>query len=215
MLVKLIRCEVPVDRCERSALGQEAWGALSTVDGFAGQIGGWDVSDSTRAVIVGFWRDDEAYGRFMDNIHDAIFAAHGQQGSYASSDVTLWQRELDIPGSSGSIANAITQAGLIRMVLCELKPGRRNHFVQIQRDIWNPGMAASGGLLDGAFSRHCDDEDRFSVCSLWRSESDHQRYRETEFHECRRAAHVEDDCASVTGMVVRCESSWKVVPARI
>ncbi len=214
MLVKLITCEVPDENLERFAAGQAAWSALAKVDGFLGQLGGWELSDWNRAVIVGLWRDAEAYNRFMSDAHDAIFESHGQQDSYTSSDISLWQSVLGIPGSLHALGQAVEQAGLIRIALCRLRPGRREHFVEVQRNTWNPGMAASGGLLCGVFSRHCDDEDRFAVCTLWSSEAEHRRYRETIFHELRRAARVEDDCSAVAGMLVGCEASWKVAAAQ-
>lgn len=210
MIVKFIVCEVRPERQEQFARGQEAWKELRRLDGFCGQVGGWMQANPNTAVIVAFWRDQTSYDRFMGEVHDEVFEKNGQKGTYTTSEVTLWNRVIDIPGTHAAVDRAVVQAGFIRLARCVLKPGREEHFLSVQREIWNPGMAAAGGMLAGVFNRAQSHQNHFLVCTLWRSESDHQNYRENHFADLRRRAEVPRDCESVTGFLVVVQPTWRV-----
>jgi len=68
---------------------QEHWREIATCDGFRGQLGGWSARQADRAWIVGFWRDQIALDRFMQDEHDAIMNRSKQSGMYTSIRVTF------------------------------------------------------------------------------------------------------------------------------
>jgi len=143
MIVKLIQVDVMPDLAERFSAGQQAWQALIGVEGFCGQTGGWALDNPSRAIIVGLWRDGACYEHFMTEVHDGVFAASGQTGTYGSSDVSLWSRVLDVPGRLENMPSAVDDGRFLRIALCRLKPDRREHFIDAQHTIWNPGMASA------------------------------------------------------------------------
>lgn len=210
MIVKLIICEVNGEQRERFSHSQEAWGELAGVDGFLGQTGGWELANRGRAVVIAFWRDPEVYSRFMSDVHDTIFKAHGQEGSYESISVSLWDQKRSIPGSAGQATDAIEPGRVIQIARCRVKPARQNHFIQVQQEVWSPGMAAAGGMLGGVFTASREDEDRFLVCTLWQSEDNHRNYQEKVLPGLERRAQADRDADSVAGLTVTVEPAWRV-----
>jgi len=212
MWIKLIQCRVPAENRERFARGQAQWGALSDIGGFCGQIGGWAINATDLAVIVGLWADRDTYETFMRDVHDRIFEGNGQRGTYDSIDVSLWNSLLPIPGTASPAAAAVRSAGVVRLARCHVKPDRTDHFIEAQRTIWNPGMAAAGGMLAGWFSRRHQNPDEFLVCTLWQDLHEHRRYREGLFAQLRRRAEVDHDCTHVDGRLISVADDWRVVP---
>ncbi len=210
MLIKLIQCRVSEDQRERFSRGQTQWCALSGCKGFCGQIGGWVVEDDGLAVIIGLWSDHDAYDTFMRDVHDRVLDVTGQRGTYDSIDVSLWDSVLSIPGSASSISAGIESAGAVRMAKCRVRPDRVAHFVEVQRTLWNPGMAASGGMLIGLFSESSGSEQEFLVCTLWQDLDAHRRYRNGVFTDLRRQAEVDQDCERVEGWIVSVQHEWCV-----
>lgn len=212
MIVKLIRCRVEDGAHDRFMSGQQRWRPLAQVQGFVGQIGGWRADDSDEAVIVGLWRDKASYEAFMSDVHDGLFERTGQKGSYASSEVSLWDSLLDMPGAESAMPAAMGRGALIRIALCEVLPDRREHFQQVQRDVWLPGMNAVPGMLAGVFSRSQQDESRYLVCTLWESAGAHAAYRADTLPALREQAEVKGDCRSMEGLIVPIEPSWRITP---
>lgn len=212
MLLKLIQCRVSDDTRKSFSEAQTHWRALGCCAGFGGQFGGWSAADSNLAVIVGVWSDESAYARFMRDVHDSIFEGHGQKGTYQSIDVSLWHEMFPISGAFPSIVSAVGSAGAVRLARCRLLPDREGHFLDAQRNIWNPGMAGAGGMLGGAFSRSTTQPNEFLVCTLWESLDAHQHYKNGPFSGLRRRAEVETDCDDLRGWVVTTESAWRVSP---
>ncbi len=213
MLIKLIQCQVNDDTRRSFSEAQMHWYALGCCAGFDGQLGGWSLLDPNLAVIVGLWRDESAYARFMRDVHDSIFESHGQEGTYQAIDVSLWIALFPISGAFPSIASAVPSAGAVRLARCRLMPGREDHFLEAQRNIWNPGMAGAGGMLGGACTRSTTQPNEFLVCTLWESLDAHQRYKSGSFPDLRRRPAVETDCEDLQGWVVTTEIAWRVTPS--
>ena len=211
MLIKLIQCRVSEDQREPFGRGQAQWCVLSGCSGFCGQFGGWVIEDEGLAVIIGLWSDDDAYDAFMRDVHDRVFDDNGQRGTYESIDVSLWDSVLPIPGSASSISAGIGSAGAVRLARCRVRPDRVDHFIEMQRTIWNPGMAAAGGMLTGLFSESSEREHEFLVCTLWQDLDAQRRYRHGTFAELRRLAEVDRDCVHVEGWIVSVADTWRVV----
>lgn len=213
MIVKLIDVRVKAKHRSRFAQGQRAWDVLKGESGFRGQIGGWDTRDTDRARIVGLWSDLVHYNRFMKEVHDPIFESNAQKGTFESTEVSIWDTVFEMPGIFDSVQPAIQQAQLIRIARCEVRSDRVEHFTCVQREIWMPGMAATGGMTAGLFCTGQGDPHRFLVCSFWETQADHQRYLDGPFPALRRRARVERDCERVTGSLTRVEPGWIVSPA--
>ena len=221
MFVKLIVCQVPEETRDRFTAGQRQWAALAGVDGFLGQVGGWQPSKATpaddaaehTAVIVGLWRDEDAYDHFMSDVHDSIFNANDQRGSYGAIDVTRWRRLLDIPGERATMPAAIAGGALLRLAHCTVRGERVDHFIEVQQRLWNLSMAAAVGMLAGAFSVSDSEPRQYLVGTLWRSEDAHARYVTEDLPGLRDRSDVEIDCESLTGYAVPLEEAWGVTPA--
>ena len=212
MIVKLVTCDVLPGNRDRFAQGQCAWATLSGVAGFCGQVGGWSKEEPGRAVIVGFWRDQGSYDGFMRDVHDSIFDANGQRGSYTSGSVTLWEELCEMPGARETLTESLQAASLIRTIRCCVRQDRVEHFQRIQRDVCRSNMRRSEGMLGGIFARGCHAPNRFLVCTFWRTEELYDRYRTEILPGLRAQAQPDGDCESMLGLTVRLESSWTVQP---
>jgi heme-degrading monooxygenase HmoA len=204
MLIKWITCGVT----DRKAFdrGQRTWTALRDVPGFLGQGGGWSRRRPNLAHVFGCWDDRASYQAFMTRTHDQVAAA--QTGTYDGIGTRVFERLLDI----GEPFRAdFTDATLLRLAHCQVKPGRPEHFIMAQAKVWNPGMASAAGMRRGVFAR--DGESDFLVLSMWRSSTDHERYLNERFASLRRRAAAADDLDGITGDQIDVEQMWSV-PAK-
>ncbi len=210
-VLKHILCRVaPEDRAPFGA-GQRAWQGLAACAGFRGQTGGWSLDDPDRAVILGFWSGPEAADAFQAGDHDRLYAASGQQERIQDLQVTRWRRTVgNGPGAGEELARVAGRAGgFLRIAEARLLPGRLQHFLDAQREVWDPAMRAAGVLASGLWRSEQDDQ-RFLSLSLWRSRESERAWRHGPFFECWRASGVEDDCEEVTGRLVPVDPEWRV-----
>ncbi len=214
MIVKLIRCQVAEQAKVKFSHAQGVWSALTGVEGFMAQTGGWDAKEDSLAIIVAWWRDQQSYDQFMRVNHDPIFENSEQAKTYQSCEVDRWEAQFNIPGEVGHVQDAIPHGGLMRLAWCHVHPDRVAHFVDVQKKVWNPAMASAGGMLAGVFSRSVQDENQYLVCTLWRTIAAHNEYRERCLSGLRDQSEVANDVAQLSGFVVNVESSWRVVGAQ-
>jgi hypothetical protein len=90
MLIKWITCKVKSNNKSAFSIAQLQWSALNKIPGFIHQLGGWDLEDNSCACILAFWKDQESYTYFMDNIHDEIFESNKQVKTYDSISISLF-----------------------------------------------------------------------------------------------------------------------------
>ncbi|WP_327180312.1 YdbC family protein (plasmid) [Streptomyces sp. NBC_01335] len=209
---KWIDCRVRPGAQDAFADGQRRWAALVDQPGLVGQVGGWSGTEG-RALVLSLWADEEAYGRFMRERHDGIATATGQQGSWTAVQVAAGPVAQPVPGAAGSLPDALKDATLLRAADCRLRPGRTDHFLEVQRRVWSPGMAAAGGMLEGAVTRLA--VDRYLVTTLWTSPQAYAAYTADAFPALRARADVRADVESLTGHVLPLEPAWQVLPQRI
>ncbi|MFH8381497.1 DUF4937 domain-containing protein [Kitasatospora sp. NPDC018058] len=209
---KWIDCRVRPGAHGAFAAGQRRWAALADQPGLVGQVGGWSRADG-RALVLALWADEEAYGRFMRERHDAVATEAAQQGSWRSIQAAAGPVALTMPGSAPSLVDALQHATLLRAADCLLRPGRTGHFLEVQREVWAPGMAAAGGMLAGTVTRLA--ADRYLVTTLWTSPEAHAAYTADALPALRARADVPADAESLTGHVLPLEPSWQVLPSRI
>jgi len=202
-------CRVPEEKRESFSRAQQQWSALRDVQGFVAQFGGWNAADPTEACIVGLWKDRVSYTAFMDNIHDEIYLSGGQQETFDRATVTVMEKMLSVGDFERLLSGRWTEAELIRVADCRVMPGREDHFLHMQQEVWNPAMEQTDGMLGGVFagdmsSRH------FLTITWWESAKLHRAYVKNHVANLREQAELDLDIERIVGYEVRCEPSWRV-----
>jgi hypothetical protein len=201
VLVKWIRCGV-IDQPGYDR-GQRRWAVLREQPGFRGQGGGWSRSQPGVAHLFAFWDDERSYNAFMAGAHDGIAAA--QKGTFEMLALRLFQHRLDV---KVDFEPRFTDADLLRVALCKVRPERVDHFTQMQQRVWNPAMAGSPGMLRGFFGQGAGDD--FLVLSMWNSATERGKYREAAVSRLSERAELDADVLSVAGDVVDVVKSWTI-----
>src|SRR5712691_10980953 len=73
MLLKWIICSIPQELQSAFSEAQKQWIALKGLQGFLGQVGGWNSKHPLQAGVLSCWQDEASYQNFMHHIHDDIF----------------------------------------------------------------------------------------------------------------------------------------------
>lgn len=204
MLAKWITCAVPADARDRFAVAQQRWSVIADQPGLAGQVGGWD-SRTGRAHVLGLWADADSHQAFLRYRHDAIADA----GGYTGIEVAIGEVVLTMPGAAATVGGAMS-GGLLRVADCHLAEGAEEHFVDVQREVWAPAMAAAG-VLGGVLVQLA--ASRYLVATFWPDVETHRRYAE-EVPRLRARATADTDIASMSGHVLELEPAWRVLPIR-
>ncbi|ALC81930.1 MULTISPECIES: YdbC family protein [Bacillus] len=212
MIIKKISCKVTENQKEIFYEHQKQWKSLSKGKGFLGQIGGWSIEQPLTACIYSFWENQTDYQKFMEEQHDQIFVNLGQESTYESLDVSLYQEELRIPGSVDSIVNVLKISNYMRVALTQVKEHRINHFIDMQKNVWNIGMQKSEGMLGGIFACSQKQKNDFLVLTGWKNEVYHQNYTEQNFPELLKVAKPKNDLLELTGEQFKIEEAWRVCP---
>lgn len=140
MIIKKITCKVKENQTENFSECQRRWQSINTIEGFLGQIGGWDNNEPLTACIFSFWESQSAYQFFMDKIHDPVFLNSGQEHTYTSINVELLQEEFRISGSETDIVSVLQKANYVRIAFSQVKKARVDHFIEMQKkgmESWN------------------------------------------------------------------------------
>ncbi|MFH9354856.1 DUF4937 domain-containing protein [Kitasatospora sp. NPDC017646] len=206
---KWIGCRVPVAARGQFSAAQGAWSTINDQPGLVGQVGGWDPATG-RAHLLGLWTDAAAYRCFMRERHDAIVTGNQQRTSYTEIDTATGEIVLEMAGDTASLPYALERAALLRVADCRLLPGHEEHFLEVQRRLWAPGMTAAGGMLAGVVTRL--EVHRYLVTTLWSSSTAHQRYTTRHLPALRSRATPESDIQSMTGHVLPLKAGWRVLP---
>ncbi|MFG1808337.1 YdbC family protein [Streptomyces sp. NPDC049040] len=201
MLVKWIRCGV-LDRAGFDR-GQRKWAALREQPGFHGQGGGWSRSQPGVVHLFAFWDRQASYDSFMAGPHDAVAAP--QTGTFEMLAARTFTRRLDV---KVGFEPRFSDADVLRVALCKVRPERVDHFVQMQERVWNPAMAGSPGMLRGVFAE--SPESDFLVMSAWNSATERGKYREGAVARLSDRADLDGDVLSVAGDVVDVVQDWTV-----
>jgi hypothetical protein len=197
-----MRCTV-VDRrgFER---GQRRWAGLLGEPGFRGQGGGWSRARPGVAHLFGFWESRAFYDSFMARSHDRLHA--NQIGTYTGMRVRLFEYRFDVKVGFRPV---FSDADLLRVAHCRVRPDRVENFTLMQEKVWNPAMAGSPGMLRGVFAQ-ADPGDEFLVLSMWNTAAEHGKYRAERIERLALRAHTEADVAAIAGDVIEVEPSWTV-----
>ncbi len=214
MLLKWIICVVPEEERPNFSRAQEHWSALAGLEGFCGQIGGWGINNPMEACILGLWEHETSYQKFMSEAHDSIAEESGQAEMYDSIAITMFEFMFDIPGRLESMTDAIGEGSLLRIANCKVNTERKDHFIQMQQEVWNPGMKDSGGMEAGLFGSGRDESDRFLTATIWQDAAFHQTFADQKVPALFEKAEVVWDLQSISAYVIAIDSSWCVRPDR-
>ncbi|MFG3050512.1 DUF4937 domain-containing protein [Kitasatospora sp. NPDC048239] len=206
---KWISCGVPTAARGVFSAGQSAWSVIGDQPGLVGQVGGWDPATG-RAHVLGMWADARMYRRFMDERHDAVVAGIRQDAGYRSIEIAAGGTVLEMAGDAADLPQALKSATLLRVADCRLLPGREDHFLEVQREVWAPGMAAAGGMLAGVVTQLA--RSRCLVTSLWTGPAAHRHYADHHLPGLRSRAALGGDLQAMAGHVLPLEEAWRVLP---
>jgi heme-degrading monooxygenase HmoA len=208
MLFKLIVATVPNDLHAQFSEGQaSAWRGLESVPGFVAQIGGWVDDRPDSAVIVGYWRSEQAYADFMREQHDSF--ANRQRDTYSALRVSAGHVILTIKEADPRVP--IAEAGVVRISDITLREDSSPLFLAMQFDIWRPGLVSSGGMLGNTLSRLGRLPDRFASTTFWRSSDALQNFLQTVYPVLSAQAKLKDHVGEMVSYHVLLEPSWSVV----
>lgn len=210
MIIKWIVCEVSPNHKEAFSKAQMQWKDLSKVDGFIAQLGGWNIDKPNQACILALWQDKESLEKFMEQLHDDIVEQNQQSNTYESIDVHHFFSRIEMQGELQDFSQTILQAQIIRIADCYIQANRNQHFEEVQKRVWLPGMKACEGMLGGSFSQSNIDNLRYLVFTFWRSLRAHQLYKAQQLPELRKEADISSDLKAIDGKVIQIEDRWKV-----
>ncbi|MGW7448356.1 DUF4937 domain-containing protein [Kitasatospora sp. NPDC054795] len=207
MIGKWIDCRVRPGAREAFAAGQRRWSAISDQPGLVGQTGGW-APGADRALLLALWSDEPAYARFMRERHDRAADHADQRSSCTGIEVATGPVVLTMPGAAPSLPAALARATVLRAADCRLRPGRADHFLDVQRELWAPGMAAADGMLGGTVTRLSPE--RHLVTTLWTTPAAHRAYSTHHLPALLARAGVPTDVRTLTGHLLPLEPSWHI-----
>lgn len=209
MYVKWIKCEVEEHSKAAFSNAQAKWEKLKKLDGFLGQIGGWDQQNPNEAGILAFWKDQHAYDSFMKYSHDEIYEKSGQIGTYKSISINFYERIFTI--NSKDITHFLKEGDLLRVADCLVYTNKIQEFMDAQKEVWNKGMAESPGMLAGVFCKSLKQSERYLVASLWQNNNIHQAYVRDKLPSLLRDSEVRDQAQNITGNLIELNPSWVVL----
>lgn len=212
MIIKRIICTVKESERATFYEHQKQWKSISKAKGFLGQIGGWNNKQLLTACIYSFWESEIDYQEFMEREHDQIFVNSGQESTYESINVSLFEEKLSIPGLEENIVTIIKASNYIRVALSQVKEHKIKHFVDIQEKVWNAEMQNSEGMLGGTFATNQKQNNEFLVLTGWESEDNHQNYMKRNFPKLLKKANPKEDVLDLKGEQFKVEEAWRVCP---
>lgn len=208
MEFKFVRCSVTPTQRERFSRAQEAWSVTANCEGFLNQCGGWDIKTGD-AVVLSSWTDGESISKFMSETHDRIDKTSKQRETYEKCAISYLHDALHMPSFDSTPQS---DAEVIRIASCDLKPDSEQRFLEIQETIWNPGMSSCEGMLGGTLMRDSTVTNRYLAVSFWKRVKDHLRYMNNVFPSVSQSANIAEHLESITSYRVLTEQNWQVHP---
>ncbi|MCP5045690.1 MAG: DUF4937 domain-containing protein [bacterium] len=210
MLLKWIVCTVKKNLRPEFHEAQVMWKESAAAEGLVAQVGGWDTRNENEACILSVWESQQAYDLFYQYVHDAITTKNHQAGTYEKIEVLFADPVVHMRGELNNLADCAGSASGLRVADCIVKPGRQDHFVDMQLTQWAPAMQQAEGMLGGKFSRVREHDRRFLVTTFWASRRQHENYCEHVLPGCRKRAGVDDDIDSISGRFIHLVPGWNV-----
>jgi len=193
------------------SFAQEKWIRTKSANGFIAQAGGWNLHDETEACIISFWESADALKYFMQNLHDQIVSENTQDKFYSSIMVDHFNSILPMEGESSTLLQAINDADFLRIADCKVKNDKVEHFEEVQKDIWRPGMKKANGMLGGCFSNSAQNKNKYLISTFWDSRENHNNYVNEILPELREKADAGNDLDIIFGKQILLVDSWKII----
>lgn len=211
MYIKWIVCNVPLSLKNDFSSAQQKWIGTNSAKGFIAQAGGWNLNDETEACIISFWESEDSLTYFMQNLHDQIVSENKQDQFYSSITVDHFKSIIMMEGESSTLLEAINNAELLRIANCTVKGNSIEHFEEVQKDIWKPGMRSAQGMLGDYFSKSVSSTNKYLVSTFWDSQENHKNYVNKILPELREKADAANDLDMITGKQILLVDSWKII----
>jgi hypothetical protein len=190
------------------SISQEKWKDTTKADGFIAQAGGWNLLNLNEACIISFWNDKKSLDWFMQNLHDEIFHSNKQIVTYKRINVGYFDKVLNMEGKVNSFTEAVEKSKFLRIADCNVKPNKAEHFDNMQKEVWLPGMRHAKGMLAGVFSKN---NLRYLVSTFWDSKENHTKFTEDILPGLKAKANVVNDITNIAGMKILLVDSWKII----
>lgn len=208
MEFKFIRCSVTPSLRRKFSRAQDSWRVTANSTGFLNQCGGWDAKTGD-AVVLSSWTDRASISKFMKESHGEIEEMSKQRETYTKCAISYLHDVLEIPAYD---ASPQSDAELVRIASCDLRPDSTQRFVEIQDTIWNPGMNSCEGMLGGVLMKDNTVENRYLAVSFWKRVEDHLRYVNGVFPSLSQSANITEHLKSITSYRVLIERDWQIHP---
>lgn len=206
MLIKTIICQIENEQKSAFSTAQQRWEHLRYVEGFHGQVGGWNGDE---ACIFTAWEHMNAYQKFMNDVHDEVLESSQQHLTYTSCKTALYQSLFSI--SNIPFTEGLNQCSFVRAAICDVEKGKENQFLHVQETVWNDGMSKQDGMLGGIIGKSLSDTNRYIVLSLWKDKRAHQNYVDGAFQALYHHANVSEYTMSIQGKHVPFVQEWSVL----
>lgn len=206
MLIKSIICKVSDEKKALFSAAQEQWSELNALNGFYGQIGGWDESE---ACIVSLWGNMKMYQSFMNESHDMIINDNNQESTYTSCETELYQSLFDM--AETPFVEALAHSSFLRIAICDVKQESEKQFLHMQETVWNPGVTSAEGMMGGIVGKSLS-SNRYIVLSLWKDAAAHSQYVKEIFPQLLHTANPSQQVLHTEGKQTTLVSSWSILP---
>ncbi|MFC3884647.1 YdbC family protein [Bacillus songklensis] len=140
MLAKMMTCHVHDNQKDVFSYKQQHWAALAHVDGFIGQLGGWNVDQPTEAFVLGLWENEEMYQDFMKHTHDSIFYKSGQEATYHHLDVNISKQSQSMGGRYNFFRSSALESRYIMVTTCKLQENQPYVMKEIIQQLTHPAF---------------------------------------------------------------------------
>ena len=211
MYLKLILCYVEDKNKTEFQKRQAVWKEVESQDGLIFQIGGWDEVNPAIACKLALWESQELYQQFHQNVHDKIAEKANHKHLYYKIEIDFFHTMIPMPGKYSRLHDALQQVSYLRVANCHIIPDEKEAFISAQKNIWNPEMHASKGMLGGYFSQNKTNEDNFLVSTFWESKNDHDHYRQSKVKTLREKAKVDHTIKAMNSHFVSLVSEWSAI----
>jgi hypothetical protein len=209
VLVKWMVCKVLPHERVKFSLAQEEWIALKEVNGFIGQIGGWDLIEKNCACILALWEDMDTYNHIMKQAHDEIFLKFKQNKYYESISVTLYECLFNIQGINRHFYDSIHTGKFMSVTDATVHDSFKENFIKVQKEMWNSGNGSASGMYSGVISDTL--ENKFLISILWKNQLSHQKQVETKIQFFRDQPDPENPLKSINNRIINLEPKWNVI----
>ncbi|WP_079529233.1 YdbC family protein [Halobacillus hunanensis] len=198
MIIKWIVCKVPENKREEFSYAQTQWKSLRNIEGFLGQIGGWDSQMSSKAGILSFWKEFQSYRAFMENEHDKIFKRNQQANTYSNISVEIYSETVALSGVD--IIDSLTLATFVRVASFTAPVTMPNHLEAIQKNLEEGPIYQD--VLANVFSK--DREKNCLLASLGRGKESLKKWEDSPSNSSKESVDIQET-------LLQLEKNWLII----